>query len=189
MIPIREGHASPQQKSLLPQGPFCNVMPHANILQVEKDVVAMCRCGQILGSVDGYEYRLRKSRLKNSLVHGELLYLVADMLAVVEAHAVHTFLIKGGGSGERRLVWILTTDARVTASRVSLRSPGQRVIKVMYKSASEIDEENQEIEIICVDVDVMHELCETLDRHHKTLSMEGMQEWQSSFLSRYELPI
>lgn len=153
---------------------------------------AVCAaCQRTLGSSDGDQYKIRKSALSNSASeesNSDLHYLIADLLVTLDAHAVYKYLIKNadGRYDESVLVWILTPDARVTATNISNQSPGKRIAKVMYKPATEQDEKNEEVEIIKVDQDLLTSLIRALAVHHEIQGSEVMKEWRASFLNRYE---
>ena len=128
------------------------------------------------------------------------------MLATIEAHAVHRFLIQAQTLPDARtrldsrttrhtteppkdglMLWLLTPDARITTSSIDLPSPGLRVAKLLYREAREADRDCPETEIMQIPQEVLRDLYRILRLHHNLSFKECMQDWHASFLERYEM--
>lgn len=147
------------------------------------------KCDTLLGSLDGSEHRFHKARVaaKGQRSPEPLTYVIIGMLSTLEAHAVHHFLIKSTSPESGMIiVWILTPDARMTGTEISTKTPGQRVIKVMFRRGIVDDLQNDELEQMEVDQVDFSRLENALRLGHTILGSLRSKEWKSSFLRRYE---
>lgn len=146
-------------------------------------------CEARIGIVDGREFRIYKEaiRVEGQEVPDPLHYLVASMLTTLDAHAVHRFLLQSDKfASDSLLIWILTPDARITASTVNVVSPGQRVMKIMYRQAEEQDTGEEDVEIMDISPKELASLERELHKNYLVLGAVNSKEWKSSFLSRFE---
>lgn len=172
-------------------------------------------------SDDASESKIWKKALRTSLVRcdaGQV--LIAEMLTTLDTHAVHRFHITSedddddvhtdsvGSTGSCRstsgsvLIWILTPDARITASDIATTSPGARVVKVMFQHRQSIETHNinqaegevqtaeeegeEEVETMQVTASELYHLRAALTRHHGIMGGETVEAWSPSFLIRYD---
>lgn len=77
-------------------------------------------------------------------------------------------------------------DARVTATNLSETSPGLRVSKVLYRSSTQADATDEDVESVQVDADAYDALLDLLRTNHVLMGSEVINGLAATFLPRYE---
>ncbi|ORY75762.1 ubiquitin-conjugating enzyme E2-binding protein [Protomyces lactucae-debilis] len=165
---------------------------------IQHEELVQCRsCKAPCGTVQEEVVKLYKQAIttNNNESVDALVYFSADLLAQVEAHAVHRFLVTPYGTQAPDqaglLIWLMTLDMRVTTSSHETARDGQRAIKVLYKTTTLAQIEGQgqtqqEVECIPACLPGLYEhLQESLERHFIQAGRQVTGEWQASYLPRY----
>ncbi len=119
--------------------------------------------------------------------------LCAEILASLEAHSVHKFILEctsedGEEAGPPLLLWIFSPEVRITASGLVEQSPGMAMIKLLYRKPEEQDYEDEDVEILSVDAALLQDIRSKLVNSTRVAlkQPESFGQWTEGMLQRYE---